>query len=120
MTKEWYKYKGYELSSLIEDNKITSSEEAVVDAYLLPLGLEPSQNEDLLGALAFVFILQQNAFATRAGAKVKTSMQSMNANDNALTAYKKKAINLLTNVADDLSKCSDICDLFFKNQFFYQ
>ena len=117
MTKEWYKNNGYELSSLIEDSKITSAEEIVRDAYLKPLGIE---DEQVLGALAFVFILEQNAFATRSGAKIKNALQSSNVTDNNLAVFKRKAVHLLTNYSEDLSKVNDVCELFFVKQFFYE
>ena len=117
MTKEWYKNNGYELSSLIDDSKISVAEEIVKKAYCEPLGIT---DESVIGILAFIYILQQNAFATRSGAKIKNAQFSTNATDANLVAYKKRAVLELTNYSADLSVVNDVCELFFVKQFFYE
>lgn len=120
MTKDWYKQQGYELSSLIEDSKIAVAEKIVKESYLLPLGIAEEGNEELIGALAYVWILTQNIFATRSGAKVKTSQYSASPYVEQLSAYKKRAVSLLSNQSQDLSQVKDVCELFFVKQFFYE
>ena len=117
MTKDWYKNNGFELSSLIEDSKIAVAEDIVKKAYCEPLGIT---DENVVGILAFIYILQQNAFATRSGAKIKNAQYSTNATDINLVAYKKRAVLELTNYSADLSVVNDVCELFFVKQFFYE
>ena len=127
MLVEWYKHNGYEVSSLITQDKIDATEEVVKKAYLLPLGSVADENitEEAVGALTMCYLLQDNAKVTRAGAKVKTTLNSTNAYGDQWSIVRKRAVMALEQYAvacgkTSLSEVNDVCDLLFKKQFFYE
>ena len=127
MLVEWYKHNGYEVSSLITQDKIDATEEVVKKAYLLPLGsvADESVTEEVVGALTMCYLLQDNAKVTRAGAKVKTTLNSTNAYGDQWSIVRKRAVMALEQYAvacgkTSLSEVNDVCDLLFKKQFFYE
>ena len=128
MLIEWYKNNGYEVSSLITQQKIDATEEIVKKAYLLPLGSVENNDdvvEEAVGALTMCYLLQDNAKVTRAGAKVKTTLNSTNAYSDNWTIVRKRAVMALEQYAtacgkQSLSEVNDVCDLLFKKQFFYE
>ena len=127
MLVEWYKHNGYEVSSLITQQKIDATEEVVKQAYLLPLGsvADESITEEAVGALTMCYLLQDNAKVTRAGAKVKTTLNSINAYGDQWSIVRKRAVMALEQYAvacgkTSLSEVNDVCDLLFKKQFFYE
>ena len=127
MLIEWYKHNGYEVSSLITQEKIDATEEVVRKAYLLPLGSVADEDvtEEAVGALTMCYILQDNAKVTRAGAKVKTTLNSTNAYGDQWSIIRKRAVMALEQYAtacgkNSLSEVNDVCDLLFKKQFFYE
>ena len=123
----WYKHNGYEVSSLITQQKIDATEEVVKKAYLLPLGSVADEDvtEEVVGALTMCYLLQDNAKVTRAGAKVKTTLNSTNAYGDQWSIVRKRAVMALEQYAvacgkQSLSEVNDVCDLLFKKQFFYE
>ena len=123
----WYKHNGYEVSSLITQDKIDATEEVVKKAYLLPLGSVADEDvtEEVVGALTMCYLLQDNAKVTRAGAKVKTTLNSTNAYGDQWSIVRKRAVMALEQYAvacgkTSLSEVNDVCDLLFKKQFFYE
>ena len=127
MLVDWYKHNGYEVSSLITQDKIDATEEVVKKAYLLPLGsvADESVTEEVVGALTMCYLLQDNAKVTRAGAKVKTTLNSTNAYGDQWSIVRKRAVMALEQYAvacgkTSLSEVNDVCDLLFKKQFFYE
>ena len=123
----WYKHNGYEVSSLITQEKIDATEEVVKKAYLLPLGsvADESVTEEAVGALTMCYLLQDNAKVTRAGAKIKTTLNSTNAYGDQWSIVRKRAVMALEQYAvacgkTSLSEVNDVCDLLFKKQFFYE
>ena len=123
----WYKHNGYELSSLITQEKIDATEGVVKKAYLLPLGSVADEDvtEEAVGALTMCYLLQDNAKVTRAGAKVKTTLNSTNAYGDQWSIVRKRAVMALEQYAvacgkQSLSEVNDVCDLLFKKQFFYE
>ena len=127
MLIEWYKNNGYEVSSLITQQKIDATEGVVKKAYLLPLGSVEDEGitEEAVGALTMCYLLQDNAKVTRAGAKVKTTLNSTNAYGDQWSIVRKRAVMALEQYAvacgkQSLSEVNDVCDLLFKKQFFYE
>ena len=127
MLVEWYKHNGYEVSSLITQDKIDATEEVVKKAYLIPLGSVEDKDtvEEAVGALTMCYLLQDNAKVTRAGAKVKTTLNSTNAYSDNWSIVRKRAVMALEQYAtacgkNSLSEVNDVCDLLFKKQFFYE
>ena len=123
----WYKHNGYEVSSLITQEKIDATEGVVKQAYLLPLGSVADEDvtEETVGALTMCYLLQDNAKVTRAGAKVKTTLNSTNAYGDQWSIVRKRAVIALEQYAvacgkTSLSEVNDVCDLLFKKQFFYE
>ena len=127
MLVDWYKHNGYEVSSLITQDKIDATEGVVKNAYLAPLGSVADENvtEEAVGALTMCYLLQDNAKVTRAGAKVKTTLNSTNAYGDQWSIVRKRAVMALEQYAvacgkTSLSEVNDVCDLLFKKQFFYE
>ena len=127
MLIDWYKHNGYEVSSLITQEKIDATEGVVKQAYLAPLGsvADESVTEEAVGALTMCYLLQDNAKVTRAGAKVKTTLNSTNAYGDQWSIVRKRAVMALEQYAvacgkTSLSEVNDVCDLLFKKQFFYE
>lgn len=127
MLVDWYKHNGYEVSSLITQDKIDATEGVVKQAYLAPLGsvVDESVTEEAVGALTMCYLLQDNAKVTRAGAKVKTTLNSTNAYGDQWSIVRKRAVMALEQYAvacgkTSLSDVNDVCDLLFKKQFFYE
>ena len=127
MLVDWYKNNGYEVSSLITQEKIDATEGVVRNAYLLLLGSVDDKGieEEAVGALTMCYLLQDNAKVTRAGAKVKTTLNSTNAYSDNWTIVRKRAVMALEQYATacgktSLSEVNDVCDLLFKKQFFYE
>ena len=128
MLVDWYKHNGYEVSSLITQDKIDETEEVVKQAYLIPLGSVENNDdvvEEAVGALTMCYLLQDNAKVTRAGAKVKTTLNSTNAYSDNWSIVRKRAVMALEQYAtacgkNSLSEVNDVCDLLFKKQFFYE
>ena len=127
MLIEWYKHNGYEVSSLITQEKIDATEKVVRKAYLLPLGSVEDKDtvDEAVGALTMCYLLQDNAKVTRAGAKVKTTLNSTNAYGDQWSIVRKRAVMALEQYATacgktSLSEVNDVCDLLFKKQFFYE
>ena len=127
MLVDWYKHNGYEVSSLITQDQIDATEEVVKKAYLLPLGSVADEDvtEEAVGALTMCYLLQDNAKVTRAGAKVKTTLNSTNAYGDQWSIVRKRAVIALEQYAvacgkTSLSEVNDVCDLLFKKQFFYE
>lgn len=128
MLIDWYKHNGYEVSSLITQDKIDATEGVVKQAYLAPLGSVENNDdvvEEAVGALTMCYLLQDNAKVTRAGAKVKTTLNSTNAYSDNWTIVRKRAVMALEQYAtacgkNSLSEVNDVCDLLFKKQFFYE
>ena len=127
MLIEWYKQNGYEVSSLITQDKIDATEGVVKKAYLIPLGSVEDKDtvDEAVGALTMCYLLQDNAKVTRAGAKVKTTLNSTNAYGDQWSIVRKRAVMALEQYAtacgkNSLSEVNDVCDLLFKKQFFYE
>ena len=127
MLIDWYKHNGYEVSSLITQDKIDATEGVVKQAYLFPLGSVADEDvtEEAVGALTMCYLLQDNAKVTRAGAKVKTTLNSTNAYSDNWSIVRKRAVMALEQYAvacgkTSLSEVNDVCDLLFKKQFFYE
>lgn len=127
MLIEWYKHNGYEVSSLITQEKIDATEGVVKKAYLIPLGSVEDKDtvDEAVGALTMCYLLQDNAKVTRAGAKVKTTLNSTNAYSDNWSIVRKRAVMALEQYAtacgkQSLSEVNDVCDLLFKKQFFYE
>ena len=127
MLVDWYKHNGYEVSSLITQEKIDATEGVVKQAYLAPLGSVADEyvTEEAVGALTMCYLLQDNAKVTRAGAKVKTTLNSTNAYGDQWSIVRKRAVMALEQYAvacgkTSLSEVNDVCDLLFKKQFFYE
>ena len=132
MTIQDYKTAGYGLSQLIDQTKIDRAEKDVVAAYIVPLlGNVPTEEEiaaeplkTAVMSLSFLLVLQRNATATRAGAKTKTTEQSLTPSaEDVLRQNAPSCVRALCAVnvgKNPVRECSDICGVFFKTNFFYQ
>lgn len=129
MTKQWYQQNGYELSSLTTDEAIARAERDVTDAYVTPIVGSARVNETVkqraVGNLAFLLILQRSIFATRAGAKVKTGYNSLEADALAKLQQEATSCHLALEVlkkepgVNPDAHVTDICKIYFSTNFLY-
>ena len=128
MTKQWYQEHGYKMSSYIDDAEIARAEGLVRNAYIVPIVGDATVPEDVINIataeLAFLYLLQQSVFLTRAGAKVKTGYNSQQADTWDLLQQSATACHMvllsLRNQAgvNATAQITDICKIYFKTNFF--
>lgn len=129
MTKQWYQENGYEISSYVNDAAIARAERDVTDAYVTPIvgnaNVSQEIKERAIGNLAFLLILQRSIFATRAGAKVKTGYNSMEADAWAKLQQEATSCNLQLEIlkkqpgVNPDAHVTDICKIYFSTNFLY-
>lgn len=129
MTKQWYQDNGYEMSSYVSDAAIARAERDVTDAYVTPIvgnaNVSKEIKERAIGNLAFLLILQRSIFATRAGAKVKTGYNSMEADAWAKLQQEATSCNLQLEIlkkqpgVNPDAHVTDICKIYFSTNFLY-
>ena len=129
MTKQWYQENGYEISSYVNDATIARAERDVTDAYVTPIvgnaNVSKEIKERAIGNLAFLLILQRSIFATRAGAKVKTGYNSMEADAWAKLQQEATSCNLQLEIlkkqpgVNPDAHVTDICKIYFSTNFLY-
>ena len=129
MTKQWYQDNGYEMSSYVSDAAIARAERDVTDAYVTPIvgnaNVSKEIKERAIGNLAFLLILQRSIFATRAGAKVKTGYNSMEADAWAKLQQEATSCNLQLEILKEQpgvnpdAHVTDICKIYFSTNFLY-
>ena len=129
MTKQWYQDNGYEISSYVSDAAIARAERDVTDAYVTPIvgnaNVSKEIKERAIGNLAFLLILQRSIFATRAGAKVKTGYNSMEADAWAKLQQEATSCNLQLEIlkkqpgVNPDAHVTDICKIYFSTNFLY-
>lgn len=129
MTKQWYQENGYEISSYVNDATIARAERDVTDAYVTPIvgnaNVSKEIKERAIGNLAFLLILQRSIFATRAGAKVKTGYNSMEADAWAKLQQEATSCNLQLEIlkkqpgVNPDAYVTDICKIYFSTNFLY-
>lgn len=129
MTKQWYQENGYEISSYVSDAAIARAERDVTDAYVTPIvgnaNVSNEIKERAIGNLAFLLILQRSIFATRAGAKVKTGYNSMEADAWAKLQQEATSCNLQLEIlkkqpgVNPDAHVTDICKIYFSTNFLY-
>ena len=129
MTKKWYQENGYEISSYVSDAAIARAERDVTDAYVTPIvgntTVPNTIKERVVGNLAFLLILQRSIFATRAGAKVKTGYNSMEADAWAKLQQEATSCNLQLEIlkkqpgVNPDAHVTDICKIYFSTNFLY-
>ncbi len=129
MTKQWYQENGYEISSYVSDAAIARAERDVTDAYVTPIvgnaNVSKEIKERAIGNLAFLLILQRSIFATRAGAKVKTGYNSMEADAWAKLQQEATSCNLQLEIlkkqpgVNPDAHVTDICKIYFSTNFLY-
>ena len=129
MTKQWYQENGYEMSSYVSDAAIARAERDVTDAYVTPIvgnaNVSKEIKERAIGNLAFLLILQRSIFATRAGAKVKTGYNSMEADTWAKLQQEATSCNLQLEIlkkqpgVNPDAHVTDICKIYFSTNFLY-
>lgn len=125
MQISWYKEHGYELSSLIDQHAIDRAESEVRRCYVVPIvgELSGSEVDEAVGNLAFLLILQRSIVGTRAGAKIKNTQTSQNAEawsivaQEALSCHERLEVLRRLNGADQRAEIFDICKIYFKSNF---
>lgn len=127
MTKQWYQEHGFKVSTYIDDAEITRAEKTVRDAYIAPIVGSASVSQSVIEAavaeLAFLYMLQQSVFLTRAGAKTKTGYNSQDADAWARLQQAATSCHLaLENLrkqpgANAAADVVDVCKIYFKTNF---
>lgn len=127
MTKQWYQEHGFKVSTYIDDAEITRAEKTVRDAYIAPIVGSASVSQSVIEAavaeLAFLYMLQQSVFLTRAGAKTKTGYNSQDADAWARLQQAATSCHLaLENLrkqpgANAAAEIVDVCKIYFKTNF---
>lgn len=127
MTKQWYQEHGFKVSTYIDDAEITRAEKTVRDAYIAPIVGSASVSQSVIEAavaeLAFLYMLQQSVFLTRAGAKTKTGYNSQDADAWARLQQSATSCHLaLENLrkqqgANAAAEIVDVCKIYFKTNF---
>ena len=127
MQIDWYKQHGFEVSNLIDQATISRAEDDVRRAYIAPILGDSAEGDEVdlaVGNLAFLLILQRSIVATRAGAKVKQTQTSNNAEAWAVIAQEALAchgrLEALRKMdgANASAEVYDVCKLYFKSNFF--
>ena len=130
MTAADYKSAGFAVSANLEQAKIDTAETLVTGAYLSPIiGTSTLTAPTLLvEALAFLYLLRQNAFMTRSGAKLKTWQNSEVLQEWAavsqmcttcaylLQDFRDTAVGVAG--ANANADVTDICKIYFKSNYF--
>lgn len=126
MQISWYKEHGFEVSSLIDQATINRAELDVRKAYVDPIVGVSAEGEDIdiaVGNLAFLLLLQRSIVATRAGAKVKQTQTSSNADAWNVIAQEAQSCHMHLEElrrkegADSRAEIFDICKIYFKSNF---
>ena len=128
MTKQWYQEHGFKMSTYIEEAEIARAEMLVRDAYITPIVGSVVVSADVINKtvaeLAFLYLLQQSVFLTRAGAKIKSGYNSQQADTWDLLQQSATACHLALeglrkqpNVNAE-AEIMDICKIYFKTNFF--
>lgn len=131
MTKEWYKSQGYHIGLEGTQELIDRAEREVKAAYVLPIlpNADFEHDDDVkecLANLAYMRLLQITLFVTRSGAKEKFGDHSNNASNDAKFYEQGRvaasSVDKLRTMpgANVTAKVNDICQIFFKSNFFYQ
>ena len=127
MTKQWYQEHGFKVSTYIDDAEITRAEKTVRAAYIAPIVGDANVSQSVIEAavaeLAFLYMLQQSVFLTRAGAKSKTGYNSQDADAWARLQQAATSCHLaLENLrkqpgANAAAEIVDVCKIYFKTNF---
>lgn len=118
---------GFPVSLHIDSAIITRAATDVRAAYVTPIVGTMADNAtitDALNNLTFLLLMQRNVFATRAGGKTKSTLQSQEADtwqtlqEQAHTCHMKiEALRALEGATADAA-VQDICKIYFKTNFF--
>lgn len=130
MTPSEYRAKGFQLSSLIDQNIIDKAESDIIESYIKPINQTLPSTDDVyknaLMTLSFFLICKRtNVFATRSGSKEKKNEFSDKStgwdNLQALATDCHLALEKLkeTNGANLNFAIIDICGIYFKTNFFH-
>ena len=129
MSIEDYKQAGFLMSVQIPQAVIDRAEADAMQAYILPI--QPNADvtsagaaKDALMSLADLLVKQRSVFATRSGAKEKTTPQSQTADDwrilrqcAATCSLKMSALAQNAGVDYWEDKVKDICGILYKTNF---
>lgn len=128
MTVQEYRQRGFsELSSLIDQAAIDRAERDVTEAYIIPIAGDDESDDvtDCRCNLAVLLVMQRSLFATRSGAKEKTTPQSYTADrwnilsqSTATCVFKLAKLAKAYGISNAAEVVSDICGLYFQTQYF--
>ena len=129
MSIEDYKQAGFLTSVQIQQAIVDKAEADAMQAYILPIAPDADTTEvgaarEALMSLADLLVKQRTIFATRSGAKEKTTPQSQSADDwrilrqcAATCALKLSTLAQSAGVGDWENKVTDICGILYKTNF---
>lgn len=129
MSIEDYKQAGFLMSVQIQQSVIDKAEADAMQAYILPLAPDADVTtagpaREALMSFADLLVKQRSIFATRSGAKEKTTPQSQSAEDwrilrqcASTCALKIKELAKSVGVIYWEDKVTDICGILYKTNF---
>lgn len=126
MTAAEYRALGLPVSLQIDEKAIERAEALIIASYIVPIVGTYDEQDDIqkraLAELVSLFLQQQNEKATRAGGKIKTTLQSQNADPWDLQArYACDAVLLALRAesgANADAKVNDVCNVYFSTCYF--
>ena len=129
MSIEDYKQAGFLTSVNINQSRIDKAEQEVMMAYIAPILPNASVSDAVVRScvmeLANLRLLQSSIFATRSGAKEKTTPQSYSADDVAILRQCAAACDLhlqslrYVQGANLCAEVNDICGIYFTTHYFH-
>lgn len=128
MTAQDYKDRGYRISQHVSDKEIELKENQVVKCYIEPatngnVDLEDEDVKNAIMAFTYILILQNSIIGTRAGAKIKTTLQSTTASEQAIIDQTASDAHCYLQILCNKfmvkkPKIVDIAHIYFRTQYF--
>lgn len=128
MTAQDYINRGYRVSLHISQTEIELKENQVVKCYIEPatggnVDVEDEDVKNAIMAFTYILILQNSIIGTRAGAKVKTTLQSTTANEQSIIDQVASDAHYYLQVLCERfevkkPKIVDVAHIYFRTQYF--
>lgn len=128
MTAQDYINKGYRISLHTSQTEIELKENQVVKCYIEPatggnVDVEDEDVKNAIMAFTYILILQNSIIGTRAGAKIKTTLQSTTASEQSIIDQVASDAHYYLQVLCERfevkkPKIVDIAHIYFRTQYF--
>lgn len=128
MTAQDYINRGYRVSLHISQAEIDLKENQVVKCYIEPatggnVDVEDEDVKNAIMAFTYILILQNSIIGTRAGAKIKSTLQSTTASEQSIIDQVASDAHYYLQVLCERfeikkPKIVDIAHIYFRTQYF--